>query len=87
MKVIIFIVVLTILHLISFGGLFLIWFGLINNTNLILIFLIATGLLILIDIIFGLYYLIKKPPTEEGTRYRKLNIEEADKRDIVKKKK
>ena len=86
MKIIIFIVVLTILHLISFGGLFLIWLGLIN-TNLILIFLIATGLLILIDIIFGLYYLVKKPPTEEGTRYRKLNIEEADKRDIVKKKK
>jgi len=86
MKVIIFIVVLTILHLTSFGGLFLIWLGLIN-TNLILIFLIAIGLLILIDIIFGLYYLIKKPPTEEGTRYRKLNIEEADKRDIVKKKK
>jgi hypothetical protein len=86
MKVIIFIVVLTILHLTSFGGLFLIWLGLIN-TNLILIFLIAIGLLILIDIIFGLYYLIKKPPTEEGTRYRKLNIEEADKRDIAKKKK
>ena len=85
MKIIIFIVVLTILHLISFGGLFLTWLGLIN-TNLILVFLVAIGLLILIDIIFGLYYLVKKPPTEEGTRYRKLNIEEADKRDIGKKK-
>lgn len=81
MKVIILLTLISILHIIVFVGVFLALFGIIFP-ELIKHFLIALALLILIDIIFGLYYLISKPVKKEGRGYHKLKIEEADKKEV-----
>lgn len=86
MKVIIFILVLVILHIILIGGGFLIWLEILNY-EIIKAFLIVSVILILIDIVFGLYYLISRPSKKEGSGYHKLKIEEADKQGVEKEKK
>jgi len=83
MKIIIFILVTSILHVVVVAGLLLAWFGIISF-ELIKYFLIAFGILILIDVIYGLYYLISKPAKKEGHGYHKLKIEEADKQEAKK---
>lgn len=85
MKVAIFFSILIILHIIAFLGLLMAWLGVLSPL-LFRISLIVIGVLILIDIILGLYFLISKPSKKEGTRYHKLKIEEADKQTTEKEK-
>jgi len=84
MKVIIFLSILIILHIVVILGLiFSDWLETLRP-SLSKIFLIAFGILILSDIIFGLYFLISKPPKKEGSGYHKLKIEETDKQEVKK---
>ncbi|MCL0059058.1 hypothetical protein M1O57_01560 [Dehalococcoidia bacterium] len=82
MKVVLFILIVIILHIVAFLGLFLALFEVFDpalNSSLLKMSLIAIGVLVLSDIIFGLYFLINKPSKQEGSGYHKLKIEEADK--------
>lgn len=86
MKIGIFFAIYIILHIIVFVGILLIWIlGLIEIIDpfLFKIFLIAAGILILIDVIFGIYYLIVKSPQKDKYSRRyfnyKFKIEEGDK--------
>lgn len=82
MKVVIFFLIVIILHIVAFLGLFLALFEVFDpdlNSLLLNLSFMAIGVLVLFDIVFGLYFLINKPSKKEGSGYHKLKIEEADK--------
>lgn len=90
MKTLLFFIVYATLHIVVIIGIIIAWLGIIEPLFLN-IFLIALGVLILINVIFGLYFLIFKSPRKSdryryySNKYHKLKIEEADKHEESKK--